>query len=172
MAYVEVKAKTIEMAIEAAMRELGVTDRERLEIEVLQEPERGFLGIGARDAIVKVTEKPAGRKRARKKGGSRQAEPAKAAKSSSRPSRQAEGKAKNMRSDAATRHLERGAQSRLQQHRPRKELAGRAGAAGQGIPEGLLEAIGLKVGSRPMDDDVVANVIGEQTEALAAPWAR
>lgn len=56
MAYVEVKAKTVELAIEAAMRELGVDDRDQLEVKVLQEPERGFLGLGGRDAIVKVSE--------------------------------------------------------------------------------------------------------------------
>jgi len=57
VAYVEVKAKTVEMAIEAAMRELGVTDRSRIEVEVIQEPDRGFLGFGGQDAIVKVSER-------------------------------------------------------------------------------------------------------------------
>ena len=57
MAYVEVKAKTVELAIEAAMAELKVSDRDGLDVKVIQEPERGFLGFGGQDAIVRVEEK-------------------------------------------------------------------------------------------------------------------
>lgn len=62
MEWVEVRGKTIDVAVEAAMRELGITERDRVEIEVLQEPERGFLGIGAKDAIVKVKPRAAERR--------------------------------------------------------------------------------------------------------------
>ena len=48
MDYLEVRARTIDLAVEAAMTELGVTDREQLAIEVLQEPEKGFLGMGVK----------------------------------------------------------------------------------------------------------------------------
>lgn len=175
MAYVEVKAKTIEMAIEAAMRELGVTDRERLEIEVLQEPERGFLGIGARDAIVKVTEKPAGRKRSRgrkKKRGGRQPEAAKA-KGSPRPARQGEGKAKNMRSDAGNEApRSKQPQETRKENDPRKDLPpAEQEPLVREFLEGLLEAIGLegRVETEMDEDVVVAKVVGEQTEALVGP---
>ncbi|HEX7099034.1 MAG TPA: RNA-binding cell elongation regulator Jag/EloR [Acidimicrobiia bacterium] len=175
MAYVEVKAKTIEMAIEAAMRELGVTDRNRLEIEVLQEPERGFLGIGGRDAIVKVSEKKPGRKRSRsrkKKREGRQPESVKP-KNSSRPARQGEGKAKNMRPDAGNEP----AQPKQPQETSNGPDPRRALSPAEQEPlvreflEGLLEAVGLegRVETHMDEDVVVANVIGEQTEALVGP---
>jgi len=52
---VEKSGRTVEEAIEAALAELGV-GREAVDIEVLLEPSRGFLGIlGGKDAKVKVT---------------------------------------------------------------------------------------------------------------------
>lgn len=46
---------TIEEAVANALRKLELT-REQVEIEVLQHPKKGFLGIGSRDAHVKVIE--------------------------------------------------------------------------------------------------------------------
>jgi len=60
---VEVKAKTVEIAVEAAMQELGIEDREGLEVEVLTEPVKGFLGIGGEDAVVRVTKRRGRRRR-------------------------------------------------------------------------------------------------------------
>lgn len=50
----EKKAKSIEEAIELAVAELNVA-RENAQIEVIQEPSKGFLGLGGKDAVVKVT---------------------------------------------------------------------------------------------------------------------
>ncbi len=48
-------AKTVDGAVEEALEELKAT-REDVEIEVLEEPSRGLLGIlGVKDAVVKVT---------------------------------------------------------------------------------------------------------------------
>ncbi|MBE6673221.1 MAG: protein jag [Ruminococcaceae bacterium] len=46
--------KTVEAAIEKGAKELGV-DASRVSVEVLQEPKKGFFGIGETPAKVKVT---------------------------------------------------------------------------------------------------------------------
>lgn len=71
--YVEVRGKTVDVAVAAAMQELGVENRERIEVEVVQEPEKGFLGFGGQDAVVRVslrqeTGKRRRRRRKRKSG--------------------------------------------------------------------------------------------------------
>ena len=50
---VEKSAKTVEEAIEEALLELGVS-KEETKIEVLEEPTKGLLGIGAKPALVRV----------------------------------------------------------------------------------------------------------------------
>ena len=47
-------AKTIELAVDAACAELGVTP-DAVDYVVLEEPKKGILGIGACDAKVSVT---------------------------------------------------------------------------------------------------------------------
>lgn len=70
MEWVEVKGKTVEVAVEAALEELGLA-RDEAEVEVLQEPARGFLGIGGQDALVRVTRRRARRRRRGKRTGER-----------------------------------------------------------------------------------------------------
>jgi spoIIIJ-associated protein len=53
MREVERNAPSVEEAIEAALEELGVSEQEA-EIQILREPQRGVLGIGAQDALVRV----------------------------------------------------------------------------------------------------------------------
>jgi len=53
MEEVERSAASVEEAIEAALDELGVTEQEA-QIEILQEPRQGFLGLSAHPAIVRV----------------------------------------------------------------------------------------------------------------------
>ena len=50
----EIKAKTVEEAIELALEQLGLS-REEVAITVVQEGKAGILGIGSEDAMVKVT---------------------------------------------------------------------------------------------------------------------
>ena len=51
---IEKTGKTIDEAVELALNELNVS-KEQVEIEVLEEPAKGLLGIGAKPALVKVT---------------------------------------------------------------------------------------------------------------------
>jgi spoIIIJ-associated protein len=53
METVEKAAETIEAAIEAGLRELGVTAQDVM-VEVLEEPSRGVMGIGAKPARVRI----------------------------------------------------------------------------------------------------------------------
>lgn len=53
MIVIEKSGKTIDEAVEAALKELGTT-RENVEIEVVNEGKRGILGIGAENATVRV----------------------------------------------------------------------------------------------------------------------
>lgn len=48
--------KTVEEAIENALKELNI-DKEQAVIEVLEEPQKGFLGIGTKEAKVSVEKK-------------------------------------------------------------------------------------------------------------------
>jgi spoIIIJ-associated protein len=48
--------KTVEEAIENALKELNINKEQAL-IEVLEEPQKGFLGIGTKEAKVKVEKK-------------------------------------------------------------------------------------------------------------------
>ena len=56
MATVTKIAATVEEAVKAALEELGTTE-DKVDIEVIQEPQAGFLGVGKKDAEVKVTVK-------------------------------------------------------------------------------------------------------------------
>ena len=52
--FITATGKTIDLAIEAALRELKL-DRDSVSVEVLENPRSGFLGFGATPAKVKVT---------------------------------------------------------------------------------------------------------------------
>lgn len=55
-ASIEKSAKSVDLAAQLALSELGIT-RDEAEIEVLEEGAKGFLGLGAKDAVVRVTRK-------------------------------------------------------------------------------------------------------------------
>jgi len=56
MEFIEVSAKTVSEAITEACQKLGVTS-DKLEYEVVEEGSTGFLGIGAKPAVIKATVK-------------------------------------------------------------------------------------------------------------------
>ena len=49
---VTVKAKTTELALEEAAKQLGAPSVEALEYEVIEKEKKGFLGLGAADAVI------------------------------------------------------------------------------------------------------------------------
>ena len=65
MDWVEVEGATVDEAVELALKEFGLQSKEDVNVEVIQEPKVGFLGMGGKDAIVRVTRAPKRRKRRR-----------------------------------------------------------------------------------------------------------
>lgn len=57
MKKITVKGKTVEEAIQRALTELNATI-DRVEVKVIEEARKGFLGIGSRLAVVEVTQFP------------------------------------------------------------------------------------------------------------------
>jgi spoIIIJ-associated protein len=53
MREVEKSAASVEEAIEGALEELGVSEQEA-QVEIVQEPQKGLLGFGTQEAIVRV----------------------------------------------------------------------------------------------------------------------
>ena len=53
MREVERSAGSVEEAIEGALEELGVSEQEA-EVEIVQEPQKGLLGFGSQEAVVRV----------------------------------------------------------------------------------------------------------------------
>ena len=56
MEFIEVSAKTVEEAITDVCQKLGITS-DRLEYEVIDEGSSGFLGLGAKPAVIKASVK-------------------------------------------------------------------------------------------------------------------
>lgn len=56
MKSLEVSAKTVEEAVNTALTELALT-KEEVSIEILEQPTKGFFGLGAKKAVVKIEEK-------------------------------------------------------------------------------------------------------------------
>ena len=53
---IKVEAKEVSEAIEKGLKKLGLR-RDQAEIKVLENPRKGFLGIGARPAVVEIRQK-------------------------------------------------------------------------------------------------------------------
>lgn len=56
MEYIEISAKTVDEAITEALVKLGTTS-DRIEYEIVEKRNNGFLGIGRKDAVIKVRKK-------------------------------------------------------------------------------------------------------------------
>lgn len=171
--WVEAQGKTVEIATRAALEELGIESEDRAEVQVLQEPRRGFLGRGSKEAIVRVTVRPrrarrrrGGRGRSRgqgrRQGGSGRS-PQKR-NQTQKPNRNDKPKHKN----GSTREKPPMAESKTEakelppvDHERQAEII-------REFLTGLVTSFGLEgeVHVRVEDDIIYANVEGEQTEAL------
>ena len=106
--WVEIKGASVEVAVQAGMAELGIEKKDHAEIEILQEPEKGFLGIGRQDAIVRVKPRPRPkRKRSGNRGGSGGGDQG----SDNRASRQGGARSRSGRSRGNDRSSRSGGQS-------------------------------------------------------------
>lgn len=187
MEWVEVESKTVDLAVEVAMSELGVANRDDVDVSVLQEPKPGFLGVGGREAIVRVTKAPKKRRRRRGRG---------------RSGAQKAGSEKTSSASKSSGSTGGNKQSNRQQ-KPKKRAESRSGSSGRqekqvsessnategrderpepapieeqakvaaAFVEGLLDAFGLEgtVATRVDEDILYIDVTGEQTEALIGP---
>ncbi len=73
MDFVEVRGSSVEVAVEAGLAELGL-ERDQATITVLEEPAKGFLGLGSKTALVRISakseaKKPRSRGRGKGRGG-------------------------------------------------------------------------------------------------------
>ena len=187
--WVEVRGKSIDVAVAAAMSELGISDRAQIAVEIIQEPEKGFLGMGGRDAIVRVKPKSEPERRRRRPRGRGETE------GSDRRSRTQEGnRPRSDRQSNRTAGPARGTTSGQRSggnrgpggrdsgtrprpvpvERPRREERVSTADPQAQAPlvaeflEGLVESFGLEgqVDVQIQEDVIVAVVSGEQTEAL------
>lgn len=194
MEWVEVQGKTVDVAIAAALDELGLSSTDEAAIEVLQEPKGGFLGMGGQQAIVKVSRKPKKRRRRRQKGRKPEAGAANKQSGSKQSdkhggNRRGSGKessAKGSRSGSssggkksAPANTSSGSKETRSTGRPPRKNDSRPEAApietqaevAKEFLSGLLDAFGLEgsVETRIEEDILYLNVAGDQTEALVGP---
>lgn len=168
---IEVKAKTVDLAVEAAMQELGVEDREELEVEVITEPVKGFLGMGGQDAVVRVKKRPGRKRRNRrrktdkpvqgKNEQNRQQDRSQSDKNGGRNQSQRGARPKSGNGNRSR------TESRVSDERPSLTIEEQADVTREFL-EGLVQAYGLEgsVSTRVDDDVIIVDVEGDQTEAM------
>ena len=189
--WVEVQAPTVEKAVEAALAELGLSSPDEADVQVIQEGQRGFLGLGGQDAVVRVKRRDRGREaagRGRRGGRSqssgrttRSAESSTPRREGSRPAAR-ESQPRNSGSRNGPRSRPAGSRTEERPERPRertpREDDDRAetpiedqAADLKRFVEGLLAAFGLEgTVEAPIEDEAInVAVVGEQTEALVGP---
>lgn len=186
MEFVEVRGKTVEVAVAGALAELGLQSEDQAEIEILSEGKKGFLGVGGEDAVVRVRPKSAPKKKRRRRrgkgGGSKSGdesggqERTKAGSSSGRSSGGSGGNGSSGNGPSggggrgkqpAAGGNERAGASASPKPESKEDLAGQAEAV-ESFLTGLVTAFGIE-GSVSVDvqkDIISAAVDGDQTEAL------
>ncbi len=184
MEWVEAVGRTVDEAVDAAMSALGETSKDAVDIEVVDEGKKGLLGLGGREAKVKVTLKPKKKRRRRPK--SRKQQGGQTGKPGNGKSRRAKGGKQNGGSQRKVDAGESKKRSPKQKKAPaadgpiakkkvvvdkkpedKPDIEEQAQVARE-FAEGLLDAFGLEgdVETRVEDDILFVDINGEQTEAL------
>lgn len=168
---IEVRAKTVDLAVEAAMLELGIEDREDVSVKVLSEPVKGFLGIGGEDAVVlvsrvKTQSRRSGKRRSQGKqkgGGGPKTDNGGRSSSTRSRNRTSKGSQDPQKQKKKPQRREK----KVSDDRPELSAEEQAKIAKEFL-EGLVQAYGLEGSvTTSLDEDVIiADVEGEQTEAL------
>lgn len=171
--YVEVRARSVEAATEAAMSELGITNPDHISVEVVQEPDKGFLGIGRTEAVVKVSRKPKSRNRRRqrsrgKSNGSGSSDTPKS-KADSKAGDKSSGRTQKPRPKTQEPKAPAREENPMEEPTP-EEIADQVTAI-EVFLSGLLDSFGLEgsVAVRDEEGIIYAEVTGDQTEALVGP---
>lgn len=169
---IEVKAKTVDLAVQAAMQELGVAATDEVEVQVLTEPVKGFLGMGGQDAVVRVKKRPAKKRRNRRRGSDRTSQRRGNDDRNRRQSSKKGGNNGGKKSDTKTSRPQSGGkhlrtERKVSDERPRMSTEEQADVTREFL-EGLVEAYGLEgtVNTKVEEDVIIADVEGDQTEAL------
>ena len=169
---IEVRAKSVDLAVEAAMQELGVTDREEVSVQVMTEPVKGFLGMGGQDAVVRVKRQPVRKRRSRGRGKGERNQPQTKNNKNRQQDRSKDGKNGDQRRDqqqskprSGGKHMR--TESKVSDERPDMSLEEQATVAREFL-EGLVDAFGLEgtVTTVIEDEVIIADVSGDQTEAM------
>jgi spoIIIJ-associated protein len=169
---IEVRAKSVDLAVEAAMQELGVTDREDVSVQVMTEPVKGFLGMGGQDAVVRVKRQPARKRRSRGRGKGERNQSQTKNNKNRQQDRSKDGKNGDQRRDRQQSKPRSGGkhtrtESKVSDERPDMSLEEQATVAREFL-EGLVDAFGLEgtVTTVIEDEVIIADVSGDQTEAM------
>jgi len=176
MEWVEVQGKTVDLAVEVAVEELGLQSREDAKIEIIQEPKSGFLGVGGKDAIVKVSRAPQKRRRRRSRGRSGRPKETAANRQDAGKKRSGQGKSQGKQSreprqEKKVTTSDANRQEGQSNDRPEQAPIEEQAKVAAGFITGLLDAFGLEgtVETRIDDDVLYIEVEGSQTEALVGP---
>lgn len=183
--WVEVSGTTVDVAVEAAVAELGLDSKDQAQVEVIQEPKAGFLGVGSRAAIVKVSRKPRTRSRRGRRAAttdaptSQKKTPAQKQPNERKPKNGKGSRSSNgQRAGESTksgppkerRPMEEKTATEPKQDKPEHSIEDQAKVAVEFL-EGLLASFGLEgeITSRIDDEVLYLDVSGDQTEALVGP---
>lgn len=197
MEWVEVQGKTVDLAVEVAIKELGLSSREDAKVEIIQDPKVGFLGMGGKDAIVKVSRAPKKRRRrrgrgkpgasqdggsSRKSGNQNRSSQNKSGQNRSGQSRSGQGESNQKKSNQGKQPNKPRQEKKVpnsdaqtaddrSNDRPEQAPIEEQAKVAAGFISGLLEAFGLEgtVETRIEDDVLYIEVEGSQTEALVGP---